>query len=84
MDTLFATNPWRGEGAAGERQKLAFLVCYNIDGFRRLVDARQLLSQFRLEKIQRRRLAEDDAELLKFGFEWLKTVLQQTSSLLKK
>jgi uncharacterized protein len=84
MDTLFATNPWKGEGAAGERQKLAFLVCYNIDGFRRMVESRQLLVGFNLSKDQRRRIASDDTDLLKFGFEWLKMVLQQKSSLVKK
>ena len=84
MDTLFATNPWKGEGAAGERQKLAFMVCYNIDGFRRFVDSRNLLAHFRLEKTQRRSIVGDDRELLKFGFEWLKLLLQRKSRLVKK
>jgi len=84
MDTLFSRNPWKGEGAAGERQKLAFLVCYNIDGFRRFAEARHLFAAYRLDKAQRRSIVSDDVELLKFGFEWLKTVLQQKSSLMKK
>ena len=84
IDTLFSANPWKGEGVAGEKQQLAFLVCYNIDGFRRFVDQHNLLSQFQLEKEVRRRIVRDDAELLKFGFEWLKLILSKASSLLAK
>ena len=84
LDTLFAKNPWKGEGAAGEKQRLSFLVCYNIDGFRQLVEARNLLHQFSLERAQRRRIDADDSELLKFGFEWLKLILTGKSSLVRK
>jgi uncharacterized protein len=75
MDALFAANPWQGEGAAGPRQQLAFLVCYNIDGFRRYVRDFSLLDRFRLDKEQRRAIESSDEELLRFGFNWLKLVL---------
>lgn len=84
IDTIFADNPWKGEGVAGEMQQLAFLVCYNIDGFRRFVEKQKLLSHFQLEKEVRRRIASDDGELLKFGFEWLKIIFSKSSSLIKK
>lgn len=84
MDTLFATNPWKGEGAAGEKQQLAFMVCYNIDGFRRFCHQHQILKQFRLDKQTRRRIDNEDGELLKFGFDWLRLVLTGRSSLVKK
>jgi uncharacterized protein len=84
MDTLFSRNPWKGEGAGGEKQKLAFLVCYNIDGFRRLIEAQNLLRQFSLDKDFRRRIATQDSELLKFGFEWLKYILTGAGSLIRK
>ena len=84
LDTLFAKNPWKGEGVAGEKQRLSFLVCYDIDGFRQLVEARKILQQFSLEKVQRRRIDADDSELLKFGLEWLKLVLTGKSSLVRK
>jgi len=84
MDTLFAGNPWKGEGAAGEKQQLAFMVCYNIDGFRRLADQQQLVQQFALGKEERRRIARDDVELLKFGWQWLKLILTGRSALRKK
>lgn len=84
MDTLFASNPWQGEGAAGERQQLAFMVCYNIDGFRRFTKEHQLLKQFVMKKDERRRIEKEDEELQKFGYAWLKLVLTGRSSLVRK
>lgn len=84
VDTLFASNPWHGEGAAGPRQQMAFMVCYNLDGFRRFADENGLVEQFKLESAQRRILADDDEALLKFGFEWLKHILAGTGSLRRK
>ena len=84
VDTLFAQNPWQGEGAGGPRQQLAFMVCYNIDGFRRFAEENGLFEQFRLESFQRRILAHDDEALLKFGFEWLKHILAGSGSLRQK
>jgi len=84
LDTLFANNPWKGEGAAGEKQRLAFMVCFDIDGFREFVEKKELLNYFNLNKDMRRAIARDDEELLKFGFEWLKLLLSSKSSLVKK
>ncbi len=71
VDAFFATNPWQGEGTAGPRQQLAFMVCYNIDAFRAYTQQHNLLNFFRLNKDQRRRIEGDEVELLKFGFDWL-------------
>jgi hypothetical protein len=71
VDAFFATNPWQGEGFAGPRQQLAFMMCYNLDDFRGYVGQHDLLRRCRLDKELRRRIQRDDAELLKFGFSWL-------------
>jgi Fe-S-cluster containining protein len=84
IDTLFAANPWQGEGAGGPRQQLAFMACYNIDGFRKFVEENKLLGQFKLESSQRRILGDDDEALLKFGFEWLKYILAGSGSLIRR
>jgi Fe-S-cluster containining protein len=84
MDVLFRQNPWKGEGAGGEKQQLAFMVCYNIDGFRRFCEAHKVLEQFKLDKDFKKRIKKEDSELLKFGFEWLKLVLTGKSSLQRK
>ena len=75
MDTLFAKNPWHGEGAAGPRQLLAFMVCYNVDRFRQYMDEHNLLKQFKLDKARVRAIEKDDESLMKFGFDWLKYIL---------
>jgi uncharacterized protein len=84
LDTLFSQNPWRGEGAGGEKQRLAFMVCFDIDGFRKFADHHNLLANFRIDKDTKRRIQDDDQELLKFGFEWLKLVLTGRSSLVQR
>ncbi len=84
MDTLFAENPWKGEGVGGPKQQMAFMISYNIDGFRRFCDERQAYKQFKLNKDERRRIDKDDLELQKFGFEWLKLILTGKSSLVAR
>jgi Fe-S-cluster containining protein len=84
IDTLFAGNPWQGEGVGGPRQQMAFMVCYNIDGFREFAEENNIFNQFKLESYQRRILDEDDEALLKFGFEWLKYVLAGQGRLVRK
>lgn len=81
VDTLFATNPWKGEGSGGQGQQLAFMACYDIDGFRTFVMENRLLEQFALQRDRKKKLARRDEELLKFGFEWLKHILGVPSSL---
>lgn len=82
VDTLFATNPWKGEGAGGPRQQMAFMVCYNIDQFRLFVATNKLVDQFKLSKEHRKRIAVDDTALLSFGFEWLKLIHTGKSAVL--
>lgn len=84
IDTLFASNPWQGEGTGGPKQQLAFMVCYDIDGFRQFASQQRLFDQFVVARDQKRRIEKDDAELLKFGFEWLKDIFGSRSSLIKR
>ena len=84
VDAFFATNPWQGEGEAGPRQQLAFMVCYNIDEFRSYVTGHNLLRSFRLDRDRRRRIERDDTELLRFGFDWLQFVLGDRPTLIPR
>jgi len=85
LDTIFADpDTWRGEGSAGPRQLLAFMVCYNVDRFRQYVNDQRLLDQFRLDKSRRRMIDRDDEALLLFGFDWLQHVLVGRPTLLAK
>jgi len=84
VDTVFAKNPWAGEGSGGPRQQVAFTACYDIDNFRLMVAKHSLLERFTVLRDQKRRINESDTELLKFAFEWIKHFLGAPSSLLKK
>lgn len=84
LDAFFSTNPWSGEGKAGPMQQLAFMVCYNIDGFRDYVESHSLIDQYRLSKDERRRIIGDDSHLLRFGFHWLEHLLGGRKLLVKK
>ncbi|MCP3851535.1 MAG: YkgJ family cysteine cluster protein [Gammaproteobacteria bacterium] len=84
VDAFFSTNPWQGEGSAGPLQQLAFMICYNIDDFRKYVEDNNLLKQFRIEKSEKNRIKKNDASLLKFGFQWLLHYLGGKPTLLKK
>ena len=82
VDAFFALNPWEGEGQAGPRQQLAFMVCYNIDAFRTYFKQHSLIKRYRVDRQRRRRIENDDVELLKFGFEWLLHVLGDRGTLI--
>lgn len=84
MDTIFSQNPWQGEGAAGPRQLMAFMACYNLDRFRQYVNDHNLLDQFRLDKSRRKLIESDDDALMKFGFDWLKYILADMKTLSPK
>ncbi len=84
VDTVFASNPWQGEGVGGSRQQRAFMACYNIDGFRAFMKEQRLLDQFRIDRDWKKRMIRDDGELLKFSFEWIKAVLGGPSSLVRR
>jgi len=84
IDTIFSENPWQGEDQAGMRQQLAFMVCYDIDRFRAMVEERKMVDQFAISKESRKNIADNDIDLMKFGFEWLKLFLTGRSSLIKR
>lgn len=84
IDTMFSGNPWQGEGPAGSRQQLAFMTCYDIDRFRKMVEEKKMVEQFVIPKESRKNIAVNDVELMKFGFEWLKLFLTGRSSLIKR
>jgi Fe-S-cluster containining protein len=84
VDTLFGSNPWKGEGSGGPTQQLAFMACYDVDRFKEFSEVQRLLDRYRLKREQKRKIVGDDAELLKFGFEWLKDILGGSSALIRK
>jgi hypothetical protein len=84
MDTIFSMNPWKGEGSGGPKQQMAFMVSYDVDGFRSLANREHLFDRFRLTRDMARLIQKDDAVLLHFGFEWLKLFLTGKSTLIQR
>jgi Fe-S-cluster containining protein len=62
------------QGGSLEPEKLEMLhmVCYNLDKFRRFVFDSKFLERFVVDDETIDKIREDDVELLKFGFKWLK------------
>jgi Fe-S-cluster containining protein len=58
-----------------KRLDMFFTACYDLDKFRRFVFESSFLERFDLEPALVERLREDDGELLRFGFRWLKLAL---------
>ncbi|MCG8564195.1 MAG: YkgJ family cysteine cluster protein [Desulfobacterales bacterium] len=61
-----------------QAKQMFFTVCYNIDRFRLFVFESSFLSRYEIAEDVLKKIKEDDVELLKFGFEWLKASFFQT------
>ncbi len=58
-----------------QRQKMAFMVCYNLDMFRRFLFESTFLKRFNLPQKTVNGVKTDDIALLKFGVDWLRFFL---------
>ena len=65
----------RGKQLDPPRMELFHMVCYNLDKFRRFVEESTFLNRFEIEPDLLEKILEDDEELLRFGFRWLKFAL---------
>jgi Fe-S-cluster containining protein len=61
----------RGNGLSPQKAEMFFLACYDLDGFRDFLFESTFFEKFEVDPERRERLAEDDAELLRFGHDWL-------------
>jgi hypothetical protein len=69
-----AMHKWfeNGKDLSPEKIEMFFMVCYNLDTFRRMVFQSSFLDKFEVDEALQERIRQDDVELLKFGFDWLK------------
>ncbi len=69
-----AMHKWfeNGKDLSPEKIEMFFMVCYNLDTFRRMVFESSFLEKFEVDEERQESMRRDDAELLKFGFDWLK------------
>jgi Fe-S-cluster containining protein len=75
LKRLFQTDPWGSEGPQGSKAKMAFMATYNIDQFREFVFHSSFLRRYQIKSTLLKKIRADDAELLKLGFEWVKSFL---------
>jgi Fe-S-cluster containining protein len=73
----------------GDKLKMYFMACYNLDQFQRFVFESPLLQMFRIDKDTLTRIRTNQMELLKFAFTWVefsvfgKRTMQINPSVLK-
>ena len=69
-----AMHKWfeNGKDLSPQQIEMFFMVCYNLDTFRRMVFESSFLTKFEVDEARREHMRRDDVELLKFGFDWLK------------
>lgn len=56
-------------------RQLFFMVCYNIDAFKRFVFESNFLKMHRIDPELVKKIKEDEVALLQFGFDWLGALL---------
>lgn len=61
-----------GKGMSPEKIEMFFVVAYNIDKFREFVFKSSFFDRFDVDDETKNRIEDDDVELLKFGFQWLR------------
>ena len=75
LKRLFQADPWGAEGPEGPKAKMAFMAVYNIDRFREFVFNSSFLKRYKVKAAFLKKIQNDDGELLKFGFDWVKLFL---------
>jgi len=72
---LFQNNPWGEEGPNGSKAKMAFMSAYNIDMFRDFIFKSSFRKRYKVKSNILKKIKENDLELMKFGFSWIKFYL---------
>lgn len=68
------THRYFGEGKplSPEKMDMFYTVCYDIDNFRRFLFGSSFFQKFDISDEVQERIKNDDIELLKFGYQWLR------------
>ena len=72
VKALFVDNPWGEAGPYGSMGKMAFMAAYNVDAFRDFVFNSSFLKRFKVKTAVQKKLRASEAELMKFGWEWIR------------
>jgi Fe-S-cluster containining protein len=55
-----------------QKMEMFFTACYNVDKFRDFVFQSSFLQKFEVDEETQRRIKEDDVEMLKFSYQWIR------------
>ncbi len=72
LKRLFRQNPWGKAGLSSPKGKMAFMAAYNLERFRDFVFNSSFLKRYAVSPDAAGRIRNDDVQLLKFAFEWIK------------
>lgn len=72
LKRMFQTDPWGPQGSKGPKAKMAFMATYNMDQFRDFLFKSTFLKRYKVTSKVLKRIRSNDAELMRFGFEWVK------------
>jgi len=64
-----------GDPLEPKKTDMYFMACYDLDRFRHFVFDTTFLDRFEVDEETKEKLLNDDVELLRFGFRWLKFCL---------
>jgi len=73
---IVTASPSLGSGPnLDQKLKMFFMASYNLDRFRTFVFHSPFFEKFEVSEDTKLKIAEDDVQLMKFGFEWLRFAL---------
>jgi hypothetical protein len=67
-----------------KKQEMFYLSCYDMDRFRRFIFGSKFLDHFEVDEASKEKMRSDDAELMRFGFRFLKYILMLEETLKAK
>lgn len=62
----------KGGNLPPEKIEMFFMACYNLDTFRRFLFGSSFFDKIEIDEETKAKLKEDDFELMKYGFDWLR------------
>jgi Fe-S-cluster containining protein len=62
----------KGGNLPPEKIEMFFMTCYNIDSFRKFIFESSFLEKFEIDDDTKAAIKQNDVELMKFGFKWLR------------
>jgi hypothetical protein len=72
MEIITSPHPLRHQGLNDKKLQMFYMTSYNVDLFKEFVFSSKFLKLFKVEKEILERIREDEVEMMKFGFRWMK------------